>query len=260
MADIPLGCYTIKSHGAQIARLHMYDWIILVLLAVIDGLLNIIEPFHRFVGKDMMTDLRYPLQGNTVPFWAVPVIGIVLPCAIFGGIYFKKKNFYDLHHGILGILYSVLITAVITDAIKDGVGRPRPDFFWRCFPDGKDLYDNVTTGVLCHGEKSVIKEGHKSFPSGHASWSFAGLGFLTCCARCRFSCGRLLASLARCVCRSYHRSHSGLILLPAIFPISFRRRRIVALRIQHPPASRGGHCSKLLQRAAHRGDGRRRAR
>ncbi|KAM3206978.1 hypothetical protein ACQJBY_062266 [Aegilops geniculata] len=179
MADIQLSCYTIKSHGAKIARLHMYDWIILVLLAVIDGLLNIIEPFHRFVGKDMMTDLRYPLQGNTVPFWAVPVIGIVLPCAIFGGIYFKKKNFYDLHHGILGILYSVLITAVITDAIKDGVGRPRPDFFWRCFPDGKDLYDNVTTGVLCHGAKSVIKEGHKSFPSGHASWSFAGLGFLT---------------------------------------------------------------------------------
>ncbi|XP_044960246.1 lipid phosphate phosphatase 2-like isoform X2 [Hordeum vulgare subsp. vulgare] len=179
MADVQLGCYTIKSHGAKIARLHMYDWIILVLLAVLDGLLNIIEPFHRFVGKDMMTDLRYPLKGNTVPFWAVPVIGIVLPCAIFGGIYFKKKNFYDLHHGILGILYSVLITAVITDAIKDGVGRPRPDFFWRCFPDGKDLYDNVTTGVLCHGENSVIKEGHKSFPSGHSSWSFAGLGFLT---------------------------------------------------------------------------------
>uniref|UniRef100_A0A453QJ98 Uncharacterized protein n=1 Tax=Aegilops tauschii subsp. strangulata TaxID=200361 RepID=A0A453QJ98_AEGTS len=53
----------------------------------------------------MMTDLRYPLQGNTVPFWAVPVIGIVLPCAIFGGIYFKKKNFYDLHHGILGVFF-----------------------------------------------------------------------------------------------------------------------------------------------------------
>ncbi|XP_066331488.1 lipid phosphate phosphatase 2-like [Miscanthus floridulus] len=178
MPDIQLGCHTIQSHGTKVARVHMYDWIILLCLAVLDGLLNIIEPFHRFVGREMMTDLSYPLKGNTIPFWAVPLIAIVLPWVIFGVIYFKKKNVYDLHHGILGILYSVLITAVITDAIKDGVGRPRPDFFWRCFPDGKPNYDNITTDVICHGEKSVIKEGHKSFPSGHSSWSFAGLGFL----------------------------------------------------------------------------------
>lgn len=65
--------YTIKSHGATIARTHLHDWLILVLLVVIDIILNIINPFYRFVGKDMMTDLRYPLKPNTVPVWAVPV-------------------------------------------------------------------------------------------------------------------------------------------------------------------------------------------
>lgn len=178
MADIQLGAHTIRSHGTKVVKYHKHDWIILVLLAVIDVILNVIEPFHRFVGKDMMTDLRYPMKGNTVPFWAVPLVGIVLPIFIIAAIYWKKNNVYDLHNAILGLLFSVLITAVLTDAIKDAVGRPRPDFFWRCFPDGIDKYDPFTTSVECHGEKSVIKEGHKSFPSGHSSWSFAGLGFL----------------------------------------------------------------------------------
>lgn len=73
MVDVQLGGHTLQSHGFKVARIHMHDWIILVLLGVIEIILNVIEPFHRFVGKDMMTDLRYPLKGNTVPFWAVPV-------------------------------------------------------------------------------------------------------------------------------------------------------------------------------------------
>ncbi|KAG2315228.1 hypothetical protein Bca52824_018350 [Brassica carinata] len=38
-----------------------------------------------------------------------------------------------------GLLFCVLITGVITDAIKDAVGQPRPDFFWCCslMVDGK---------------------------------------------------------------------------------------------------------------------------
>ncbi|EOY00040.1 Lipid phosphate phosphatase 2 isoform 5 [Theobroma cacao] len=126
----------------------------------------------------MMTDLEYPLKDNTVPFWAVPIIAIILPFSVILVYYFIRRDVYDLHHAILGLLFSVLITGVITDAIKDAVGRPRPDFFWRCFPDGKGVFDPVTKNVMCTGLRSVIKEGHKSFPSGHTSWSFAGLGFL----------------------------------------------------------------------------------
>lgn len=73
MREIDLGAHTIKSHGARVARHHMHDWIILVLLAVIEGILFMIHPFYRYVGKDMMTDLKYPMKDNSVPVWAVPV-------------------------------------------------------------------------------------------------------------------------------------------------------------------------------------------
>lgn len=82
MPDIQLGAHTVRSHGVQVLKIHWHDWLILVFLAGLDLGLNLIEPFHRFVGEGMMSDLKYPLQDNTVPFWGVPV-----------GSFFLLRNF-----------------------------------------------------------------------------------------------------------------------------------------------------------------------
>ncbi|XP_031390238.1 lipid phosphate phosphatase 2-like isoform X2 [Punica granatum] len=172
------GPHLIRSHGAKVAQTYLYDWLILMLLGLALVVIHLIHPFYRYVGKDMMTDLKYPLKDNTVPFWAVPMIAVGLPIGVFIIVYLRKRDVCDLHHAVLGLLYSALVTSVITNTVKNAVGRPRPDFFWRCFPDGKDVYDQFGN-VICHGENKVVDEGHRSFPSGHTSWSFAGLGFLS---------------------------------------------------------------------------------
>jgi len=73
MREIQLGSHTVQSHGVKLAKSHKHDWVILMFLVVMVIILNLIHPFHRFVSKDMMTDLRYPLKSNSVPAWAVPV-------------------------------------------------------------------------------------------------------------------------------------------------------------------------------------------
>lgn len=73
MTDILLGAHTLSSHGVKVLRIHLYDWLILLLLVAIDAFLNLIEPFHRYVGEEMMTDLKFPFHEDTIPAWAVPV-------------------------------------------------------------------------------------------------------------------------------------------------------------------------------------------
>jgi len=89
--------HTIKSHGATLARNHIHDWLILVLLILIEVILNVIHPFRRFVGRDMMEDLRYPMKQNTVPVWAVPVSSFTLGCLHIKGPFCLFFRLFYLH-------------------------------------------------------------------------------------------------------------------------------------------------------------------
>lgn len=55
------------------------------------------------------------------------------------------------------------------------MGRLRPDFLSRCAPDPKYL----PSSVICTGAPKLVAEGRRSFPSGHSSSAFGGMGFIS---------------------------------------------------------------------------------
>lgn len=74
---------------------------------------------------------------------------------------------------------------LLTDVIKAYVGYLRPIFYDVCVPD--DQYQTCTTG-----EDS--NEARQSFPSGHSSLSFCGLGLFSCYLEQRFGVSKFRAT------------------------------------------------------------------
>ncbi|KAM0279732.1 hypothetical protein ACHAQH_004423 [Verticillium albo-atrum] len=75
---------------------------------------------------------------------------------------------------------ALVMTSFITDVVKNAVGRPRPDLIARCKPEtGTPANVLVSIDVCTETGHHILHDGWRSFPSGHSSFSFAGLGFLS---------------------------------------------------------------------------------
>jgi len=164
-----------------IMKQRLADWIVLVVLMVLFIILEVfVPPYVRYIPEGQVDSLHYPLKPNSIPSWVVPVIGILLPLLVFT-IYqlVWKCEIREYHDLILGSLMNIMVTACLTSALKESIGRPRPDFFARCFPDGVAKFDASGNWMCDPSVASIVREGRKSFPSAHSSWSMSSLAYIS---------------------------------------------------------------------------------
>ncbi|KAG9629378.1 PAP2-domain-containing protein, partial [Aureobasidium melanogenum] len=138
------------------------------------------EPFHRMFALD---DRR--IQYPHADIEHVPVPWLLIYAGLFPFIILLVWNFafsrpHKTHVTLLGFGISLLTTLFITDVIKNAVGRPRPDLLARCNPKpGTPEHQLISYTVCTNPNHHVLHDGWRSFPSGHSSFSFSGLGYLS---------------------------------------------------------------------------------
>lgn len=88
-----------------------------------------------------------------------------------------RATFHKFHATVISIAIALVLASVLTDTIKNAVGRPRPDLLARCKAAAGTPTDTLVTIEVCtETSHHVLHDGWRSFPSGHSSFAFAGLG------------------------------------------------------------------------------------
>lgn len=139
-----------------------------------------VTPFYRMFTLDDHR-IQYPhALVERVPSYMNVVYSMAIPLGIFfTWTFVLRPKVHKAHVTILGLLISIALAVVLTDIIKNAIGRPRPDLIARCKPEkGTPEHVLVTIDVCTESYSHTLQDGWRSFPSGHSSFAFAGLGYL----------------------------------------------------------------------------------
>ncbi|KAL5600887.1 uncharacterized protein BROUX77_005136 [Berkeleyomyces rouxiae] len=140
-----------------------------------------LQPFHRMFYVNNI-EISFPhAEFEHVSVFMNFVWALYIPLGILIAFNLATRAMPHKHETTyLSFVISLLVNIVITDIIKNAVGRPRPDLIDRCKPaEGTPLNTLVGIEVCTTPPGHKLTEGWRSFPSGHSSFAFAGLGFLS---------------------------------------------------------------------------------
>ena len=203
------------QRGAAQVRSRAVDWVLLIILAIIWGVVASRRNGFRRQFSLTDTSIQHPCvpceritlltrsyaEHERVPTYALMLISIVAPVVLIIVMSMPlRRSVLRTHNGILGtytsfapladhagLLITLVLTGVITNVVKLCAGRPRPDLLDRCQPrsgppvtDPNTYHSKLFDDSICTTPHTShrLADGFKSFPSGHASTVFAGMVFL----------------------------------------------------------------------------------
>jgi membrane-associated phospholipid phosphatase len=196
-----------RSNGGRVSVAlvlsYVFDWAIIILAAVVGGVFSIITPNKRpfsvvnpeisfpYVVKEKISTATLIICGLVAPgviIFAVSLLlvpGPTVPKGVPKALVWRRK-LWEWHTGWLGLSLSLAAAFLITDGMKNLFGKPRPDLLSRCNPDLANVpryavegFNLVTAAICQQTDLSLLNDGFRSFPSGHSSFSAAGLIYLS---------------------------------------------------------------------------------
>jgi len=202
---------------------YVFDWICIIAIAAVGVGWEYIYPYNRPFSPVDLT-ISYPFEHHeTIPTWLLALVALVAPagiifvvCMVFvpgptasrgtpKALIWRRK-LWEWNIGWMGLALSLATAFMITQGMKLIFGKPRPDLLSRCQPDLTRIQETlvnpvvadvvnmnwvlVTSEICQNPDRSrggELMDGFKSFPSGHSSFSWAGLLYLTLFLASKFS-------------------------------------------------------------------------
>lgn len=212
-------CFACISN--RILLSYVLDVIVILAIFAAGGVLNSLDTYHHHFSL-VDPSISFPYQPHetvsTITLMlvsiAAPVLLIILVCwfrvpgtaAAHGtpkSLMWRRK-LWEAFTGVLGLGLGLGLAFVLTQMLKDVVGKPRPDLLSRCDPDLQHIKDHIVGGLsnflaeappvvswtICLNKSKVVShDGFASFPSGHSSFSFAGMTYLALFLCSKFAIG-----------------------------------------------------------------------